>query len=157
MSTLQEAVAEFLSSDRIAVVGVSRDSRGTANAIYRKFRGNGVRVVPVNRRAEMAEGDTCYPDLGSIPGGVRAVFIVAPPDTALDVVRQCRELGIRRVWIHGSFGFGSVSKEAVAFCRQNDIRVIAGACPMMFLEPVDFAHRGMRAVLGWFGRLPDGR
>jgi predicted CoA-binding protein len=156
MSTLEKAAAEFLSSDGIAVVGVSRDARSAANAIYRKLRSGGKRVIPVNRRAGEAEGDACYPDLRSIPGGVRAVCIVAPPEASLDIVNQCRELGISHVWIHGSFGFGSVSAEAVAFCRNNGIRVIAGACPMMFLRPVDFGHRCMRTVLGWLGRLPGG-
>jgi hypothetical protein len=36
----------------------------------------------------------------------------------------------------------------------NAITVIPGACPMMYLAPVDVAHRCVRTVLGWFGRLP---
>jgi uncharacterized protein len=156
MSQLEQAASEFLSSDGIAVVGVSRDARNAANAIYRKIRDSGARVVPVNARAATVEGAPCYPDLRSVPGGIRAVLIVTPRSAALEVVRQCAELGIDRVWIHGSFGSSSVSAEAVAFCRQNRIRVIAGACPMMFLAPVDGMHRCMRTVLGWFGRLPRG-
>jgi hypothetical protein len=124
MNTLPEAAAEFLSSDGIAIVGVSRDERNAANAIYRKLRSSGARVVPVNGRAEEVEGDPCYPDLRSIPSEVRAVLLVVPKGAALDLVCQCQELGIHRVWIHGTFGFGSVSAEAVAFCRQHGLRVI---------------------------------
>ena len=156
MGSLQEAATEFLGSDGIAVVGVSRDARNAANAIYRKLRGGGARVIPVNGRAREVEGDACYPDLKSIPGGVQAVLIVAPPQATVDVVHQCADLGVRRVWIHGSFGCGSVSAEAVAYCRQKDIRVIAGACPMMFHAPVDGWHRCLRTVCRWFGRLPRG-
>lgn len=156
MGTLKEAATEFLASDGIAIVGVSRDSRNAANGIYRKLRDTGVQVVPVNQRAEEVEGDRCYHDLRSIPGGVRAVLIVVPRDAALGIVRQCQELGIQRVWIHGSFGTGSVSGEAVAFCRQHGIRVIAGACPLMFGRQADPMHRCVRTVLGWFGRLPQG-
>ena len=156
MSTLQEAATEFLASDGIAIVGVSRDTRNAANAIYRKLRDGGARVVPVNGRAQEVEGATCYPDLKSIPGGVQAVLVVVPPKAAVEVVRQCADLGIRRVWIHGTFGCGSVSKDAVAYCREKKIRVIAGACPMMFQAPVDGWHRCMRTVCGWIGRLPRG-
>jgi uncharacterized protein len=156
MSTLQEAATEFLASDGIAIVGVSRDTRNAANAIYRKLKSGGARVVPVNGRSQEVEGDPCYPDLKSIPGGVQAVLVVAPPRAAVDVVQQCADLGIRRVWLHGTFGCGSVSAEAVALCRQKEIRVIAGACPMMFHAPVDGWHRCMRTVCGWFGRLPRG-
>ncbi len=156
MGTLREAAAEFLASDKIAIVGVSRDSRNAANGIYRKLRSTGARVVPVNRRADEVEGDPCYRDLRSIPGGVQATLIVAPQAEALDVVHQCQELGIRRVWIHGTLGGRSVSAEAVAFCRQHGIRVIAGACPMMFCQGADPMHRCLRTVLGWFGRLPSG-
>jgi uncharacterized protein len=156
LSGLQQAVDEFLASDGIAVVGVSRDTRQAANAIYRKLRDNGARVIAVNPRAAALEGDPCYPDLKSIPGEVQAALIVAPPAAARDLVRQCHARGIGRVWIHATFGLGSVSAEAVAFCRENDIRVIAGACPMMFLAPVDGFHRCLRTLSGWFGRLPKG-
>ena len=78
MSTLAEAVRDFLASERIAVVGVSRDSRQPANAIYRKLRASGRRVAATNPRTETVEGDPCYPDLRTIPGGVDAVVVAAP-------------------------------------------------------------------------------
>ena len=154
MTNLQEEAREFLSCERIAVVGVSRDPRQTANAIYKKLRHTVPHVFAVNPRSDSAEGDPCYPDLRSIPGGVQAAVLVVPPSSVLEIVRQCHELRIDRVWMHRSIGSGSVSTDAVDFCRMNSIRVIAGACPMMYCQPVDFAHRCMRTVLGWFGGLP---
>jgi hypothetical protein len=154
MPTLDDAVREFLSSSRIAVAGVSRDPNFAANLIYRKLRSTGHPVVATNPRTERAEGDPCYPDLRSIPGGVEAVVIATPPQAALQVVQECRDLGIRRVWLHRSLGRGSVTDEAVRFGRENGMMIIAGACPMMFCQPVDFGHGCMRAVLGWLGRLP---
>ena len=49
----------------------------------------------------------------------------------------------------------SVSAEAVEYCRQRDIDLIAGACPMMFGDGVDFGHRCMRWFMGVSGRLPS--
>lgn len=53
-----------------------------------------------------------------------------------------------------SFGTGSVSAEAVALAEREGLAAIAGACPMMFLQPVDLGHRCMRWMLGATGKLP---
>jgi hypothetical protein len=57
--------------------------------------------------------------------------------------------------MHQSLASGSsVSPAAVEFCRQHDISVIAGACPMMYGPGVDFGHRCMRAIMKLTGGLP---
>jgi hypothetical protein len=62
---------------------------------------------------------------------------------------------VRRVWMHQSLGKGSsASPEAVEYCRQHDISVIAGACPMMFGPGADFGHTCMRWILKLTGKLP---
>jgi uncharacterized protein len=154
MPSLREAAERFLSLKRIAVVGISRNSQQPANAIYRKLRDSGHEVFPVNPNAKQLEGNLCYPDLASIPGGVEGVVVVTSPQVSADIVRQCIALGIRDVWMHRSLGAGSVSNDAVRLCRENGIAVIDGACPLMYCEPVDVAHKCFRWVLGAFGRLP---
>jgi predicted CoA-binding protein len=155
MSTVPKQVSEFLSKKRIAVAGVSRDSQQPANAIYRKLRGAGHQVYAINPNAAQVEGDACYPDLHSIPGSVEAVMIVTHPDIAAKVVRECADLGIRHVWLHRSFGQGSVSEEAAAECERQNINCLVGGCPMMYCEPVDFGHRCMRWILKLQRRLPE--
>ena len=155
MPALNEAVDEFLAQKRIAVAGVSRtDSGHGANVVYKGLRNAGYEVFAVNPSAEEVEGDPCFRDLKSIPGGVDAVVVgTAPPESA-GVVRDCAEQNIQHVWLHRSFGGGSVSDEAADLARQNGITVIAGACPMMFLSGADIGHRCMRWVLGVTGGLP---
>ncbi len=154
MPTLKEAVDDFLARKRIAVVGVSRSPDQAANLVYRGLRKANYEVFAVNPNADEVESDTCYHDLKSIPGGVEAVVIATAPQATETVVRDCAEQGIPRVWMHRSFGMGSVSEEAADFCRENGIAVIAGGCPMMFLPQTDFGHRCMRWVLNLTGRLP---
>ena len=154
MPALPQPVSEFLSQKTIAVAGVSRDPREAANAVYRKLRGLGYRVFAVNPNATRVEGDPCYPDLGSIPEALEAVIIATHPDVAVQVVRQCAELAIRQVWLHRSFGQGSVAEEAVRECESQGIRCLVGGCPMMYCEPVDFGHRCMRWILKLQNRLP---
>lgn len=155
MATLKEAAADFLAQRRIAVAGVSRTDAGHgANVVYNGLKKAGYEVFAVNPNADEVEGDTCYRDLKSIPGGVDAVVVGTAPDASASVVRECAELGIERVWLHRSFGGGSVSDEAEALGREHNLKVIAGACPMMFLPHADIGHRCMRWVLGLTGGLP---
>jgi hypothetical protein len=67
MAQVPASIAEFLRGHRIAVAGVSRNPRETANLIFLKFKDAGYEVVPVNPKTNTAEGVTCYPDLASIP------------------------------------------------------------------------------------------
>ena len=154
MKTMQQAVDEFLALKRIAVAGVSRTGESAGNPVYLKLRGAGYEVFATNPRAEEIEGDTCYPDLKSIPGGVEGVVAATHPKATLQVVQECSELGISYVWMHRSFGDGSVSQEAVNFCQENGIQVIPGGCPMMYCDPVDFGHKCIRWILGFSGGLP---
>jgi hypothetical protein len=156
-TTLETKVDDFLAQKRIAVAGVSRDKshHPVGNLIYDRLKKTGHDVFPVNPNMQTFEGDRCYPDLGSIPGGVDGVVIITRPEATARIVRDCGEAGVPRVWMHQSMAQGSsVSPEAVEYCRQHDISVIAGACPMMFGPGVDFGHRCMRWVMGLTGRLP---
>jgi predicted CoA-binding protein len=154
MRRVPDAVAEFLSGKRFAVAGVSRDPAQPANAVYRKLRDAGYEVFSVNPNAPETEGAKTYPDLASVPGSIDGVVVATHPDVSLAVVRQCAELGVRRVWFHRSFGAGSVSEEAVQECKTRGVECIVGGCPLMYCAPVDLGHRCMRWWLRWQGRVP---
>jgi uncharacterized protein len=155
---LETKVDDFLAQKRIAVAGVSRDNshHPTGNLIYRRLKKTGHEVFAVNPHMQTFEGDRCYPDLRSIPGGVDGVVIVTRPEIAERIVQDCGDAGVRRVWMHQSIGKqgSSVSPAAVAYCREHDISVIAGACPMMFGPGPDFGHTCMRWFLKVTGGLP---
>jgi predicted CoA-binding protein len=148
-------IADFLAQKRIAVAGVSRNPQTeAANFIYRKLRAAGYEVFPVNPHATMVEGDHCYPNLKTIPQPVDAVMIATRPEAAEQLVHECAEIGVTRVWMHRSFGTGSVSDAATKFCQDHHITVIPGGCPMMFCQPVDFGHKCMHWILRLTGGLP---
>lgn len=152
---INEAAAEFLANKRIAVTGVSRNPAGHgSNVVYQRLRERGYEVFAVNPNADQVEGDQCYRDLRSIPGGVGGVVIGTKPETAEATMRECAELGIKHVWMHRSMGGGSVSTAATAYGRANGISVIPGGCPLMF-EPVsDGGHKAMRFVFTLTGAVP---
>lgn len=154
MTKLPEPVADFLGGGRLAVAGVSRDRGQAANAVYRKLRDSGYNVVAVNPNAHEVEGATCYPDLQSIPPPIHGLVIATHPAVSVELVRQCGDCGVGRVWFHRSFGQGSVSEKAVRQCETLGIACIVGGCPLMYCEPVDLGHRCMRWWLRRRGRVP---
>jgi uncharacterized protein len=152
---IKDAAAEFLDCKRIAVTGVSRTPRDHgSNIVYKRLRERGYQVFAVNPNADEVEGDACYHDLKSIPGGVDAVVIGTRPETADDTMRECAELGIAHVWMHRAFGSGSVSEAAADYGRQHGIQVIAGGCPLMFAPTSDPGHRAMRFICALTGKVP---
>lgn len=154
MAKVPDAVAEFLRGKRIAVAGVSRQKGQAANAVFRKLRDCGYEALPVNPNAAEVEGVRCHANLDAIPGPVDGVVIATHPDAAIDLVRECAEVGIPRVWFHRSFGAGSVSDAAVREAEARGVTCIVGGCPLMYCEPVDVGHRCMRWWLGRRGRVP---
>ena len=155
MLTLKEAAAEFLAKKRVAVTGVSRKPENHGgNLVYQRLRQRGYEVFPVNPNADQVEGDRCFHDLRSIPGGVDAVVIATRPETAETTMRECADLGIKHVWMHRSFGSGSVSAAAANWGREHGIRVIAGGCPLMFEPTADPGHKFMRFLSTLGGKVP---
>ena len=160
MSKIDELVADFLSQKNIAVAGIKRNNHGVGNAIFKKLKESDHRVYPIHPDLDTYEGEKCYPDVKSIPDKVDGVVIATSPSVTEKIVNDCITAGIDRVWIHNMFGTKGANKpstsltdKAVEMCRENNITVIPGGCPMMFCEPVDFGHkciRGITRVIGGF-------
>lgn len=158
MAKIDNLVQDFLAQKKIAVVGVSDQRETGCNQAYRKFKESGYAVSAVNPRITTFEGDPCYPDLKSIPEKPDGVFILTNPRITEQIVQQCVDLGVSRVWMHCLMGtkpglaanMTSVSPTAVQMCRDNGITVIPGSCPNQFLKP-DFGHAMMRVIFRTFG------
>jgi predicted CoA-binding protein len=123
-----------------------------SNTVYKRLRDRGYEVFAVNPNAQRVEGDPCYKDLTSIPGGVDAVVIATRPEIAEDTMRECAELGIKHVWMHWGAGGTSVSSAATDYGRKQGITVIDGGCPLMFGPTADFGHKVMRRMFA--GHVP---
>jgi predicted CoA-binding protein len=155
MAKIKDAAAEFLANKRVAVTGVSRhpENHGS-NVVYKRLRERGYEVFAVNPNTDEVEGDRCYRDLRSIPGGVDAVVIATKPEIAEETMRECAELGIKHVWMHRGPGPGSVSETAASYGRQRGIAVIDGGCPCMFDPTADRGHKAMRVLFTMTGNVP---
>jgi uncharacterized protein len=149
------AATRFLENRRIAVTGVSRTPSGHgSNVVFARLKERGYEAFAVNPHADEIEGGPCYPDLASIPGGVTAVVIGTRPEHADTTMREAVDLGITQVWMHRSFGTGSVSATATDYGRAHGVTVIDGGCPLMYGPTSDGGHRFMCRLMTLTGKVP---
>lgn len=146
----KKVVEEFLAQKKIAVVGVSRKKTKFGNAIYKELKQKGYNVLPINPHINTFEGDTCYPNILSLPQKVDAVVINVPPAQTEKVVREVKQAGINKVWLQQ----GSQSEAAIKYCEENGIDCVSNECILMFTHSPAFIHRAHRWVWGVLGKLP---
>ena len=154
MPTTMLEIREFLSLKRIALVGMSRDPTEFSHYLFRDMRKKGYDIVPVNPAATELGGTKCFGRVQDIDPPVEGVLILTTPAHTMQVVRDCHDAGIRFIWMHRSGGQGSVSPDAVDFCRQQRIHLVEGYCPFMFLPNTSFFHRAHGFILKIAGAYP---
>jgi predicted CoA-binding protein len=146
------SIEQFLTCRRLALVGLSRTANDFSRMVFREFRQRGYDVVPVNPLAPELDGVRCFARVSEIQPPVEAALLMTPPKGTEEAVRDCEAAGVRRVWMHRSAGTGSVSPDAVDYCRRQGIDVVAGECPLMFLAGTSWFHRAHRFFRGLRGR-----
>jgi hypothetical protein len=77
-------------TETIAVVGCSANPDRTSHRIARYLQDAGFQVIPVNPTYDEVLGETCYPDLPSVPEGhtIDIVNIFRAPEHTADMVRD---------------------------------------------------------------------
>ena len=124
---MQELIKEFMAQNKFAVVGATNNPQKYGNQILKNLKNRGYEVYPVTPRFKELEGIRCYASLADIPVRVDVVDFVVPPEVPKAILKECKELGLSRVWLQP----GSESEAAIAFCQDNNLNVVHGACVML--------------------------
>ncbi len=124
---MDNLVKDFLSQKSFAIAGSFRNELKYAYRIFKTLKAKGYQVYPVNPGMSVVEGVKCYPSIKDIPASIDVMSIVTAPGVTANIVRDCKELNINRVWMQP----GAESKEVIEFCKNNDIKAIHGLCVML--------------------------
>ena len=118
-------------AETIAVVGCSTTPTRTSHKIARYLQERGYRMVPVNPNYDAVLGETCYPDLPSVPADVEIdiVDIFRAPKHTADMVRSAiervKQTGQRPViWTQ----LGVSSSEAEELAAEADLPYVRNRC-----------------------------
>jgi predicted CoA-binding protein len=121
-------ITDFLNTQNVfAVVGVSKNPAKYGHQVYIDLKEAGYVAYAVNPTIDEVLGDRCYHSLSELPEKPDVVDTVVPPAVTEQIVVECKELGIARVWMQP----GSESEKALNFCLENDIKVVHDVCVMV--------------------------
>jgi len=124
---MQDLIKEFVAQKRFAIVGATSNTRKYGHQIFRNMKSRGYEVYPVNPKLKELEGVKCYASLDNIPVKVDVVDFVVPPEVTEVILKDCKRLGLNRIWLQP----GSESEAAIAYCHQNNMKVVHDVCVML--------------------------
>jgi uncharacterized protein len=119
----------------VAVIGASNNRSKFGNKALRAFRHQGYRVVPINPRESLVEGERAYASVLDYPEGIDEATVYVPPEIALEVLDELAKKGIREVWLNP----GAHTPDVVA--RARTLRLHAKvACSILGIgeSPADY-------------------
>ena len=117
--------AEILNSSKtIAVVGLSPKPDRPSYRVASYLKEQGYRIIPANTYASEILGETCYPDLRSIPEQVDVVDIFRRSEGVPAIVEEAIEKEAKAVWMQE----GVINEEAAARAREAGLLVVMDRC-----------------------------
>ena len=100
MKINNNSIKEFLNKKNIfAVVGVSENPKKYGYKVYQNLKKAGYKVYLINPNTDKISGDKCYSKLSGLPIIPNVVNIVVPPKITEEIVKECKKLGINKIWI----------------------------------------------------------
>jgi predicted CoA-binding protein len=148
MSTLKQ-INEFLESQPIALVGVSRNPKKFGYTAFKELKEKGMKIVPVNPEASEIMGEKSFPNVLMLPQDVKGIIVLTKKDQTASVIREAKEKGIKQIWIQQM----AESKEALEELRGTEINFITGECILMHYKPHSI-HKFHGKLKKFFGRYP---
>ena len=124
----------------IAVVGLSAHWHRPSYFAAKYMRDHGYTIIPVNPAYEQVLGQTCYPDLASIPGPVDMVDCFRKPADIEPIARAAVAKGARVLWMQ----LGIRNDEAARIAGEAGLDVVMDRC--MKIE-----HARIFGGLNWAG------
>lgn len=120
-STEQQILA---SSRVVAMVGLSANPERPSNGVARYLMGKGYQVIPVNPNEKEILGETCYPDLASIPEPVDVVDVFRKSEDVPPIAAEAVRIGAKALWMQE----GVKNRQAAALARQAGLKVVMDKC-----------------------------
>ena len=124
MADIAELRRILTENTSIAVVGLSANESRPSFFAAKYLLDHGYKIFPVNPRYEQVLGQTCYPDLESIPEPVDVVDVFQHADRVLPIAESAIDIGAKVLWMQ----LGVINEQAAELARQAGMDVIMNRC-----------------------------
>jgi acyl-CoA synthetase (NDP forming) len=139
MDHTQELTAQIdalFNSKSVAIVGLPRGMKaGKLFLISLQDQGYPGMIYPVHPEAREIDGLKAYPNVSAIPGPVDLAIILVPHHSALPVVQECAEKGVKGAVLFtagyketGTDEGKALEKELVGIARSSGMRLLGPNC-----------------------------
>ena len=108
---------------RLAVVGIPRDPKEFGQRLYADLRQWGYDAVPVSPHLTSVGDAPVYSRVQDIQPGVDAALLLTSPALNEQIVADCAEAGVKRVWFYGVSDRSRENEAAIRrllVCRESD-------------------------------------
>ena len=127
------------SSRTIALVGLSPKPDRPSHRVASYLKEQGYNIIPVNPAEKEILGETCYPDLASVPMSIDVVDIFRRSEEVPSIMAEAIRIGARAVWMQE----GVINEEAANRAREASLMVVMDKC--MLKEHLNLRTRGDEA------------
>lgn len=117
-------VKRMMAATRMAVVGASDNPTLPSRAVVRFLLQRGKQVLPVNPNYKTVLGQSCYPDLKSLPEPPQVVVVFRKAEACPEVAREAVAVGARGLWLQ----MGITSPKARQIASDHGLDYVEDRC-----------------------------
>ena len=119
-----DQIREILSLNKVAVIGMSKNSSKAAHYVPKYLSDNGYDVIPVNPSSDEILGKKCYDSVMEIDEPIDIVDIFRPSDQVLPFVKDAIKKKPKVIWLQE----GIHNSEAEELAKSHGIKIIFNRC-----------------------------
>ena len=149
---MKDIILKFQEDKKVAIVGASNNKDNFGRSLMEELSKKDYQVFPVNPKCAEVEGVACVSTVKELPKEVFNLILAVPPSLTDEIIDQCIGTPIQRVWMIRGVGKGAYTESAHEKCKENNIDVVYGFCPLMFLG--DGMHKFHFWLRKTFGKIP---
>ena len=119
-----DQIREILSLNKVAVIGMSKNSSKAAHYVPKYLSDNGFNVIPVNPSSDEILGEKCYDSVLDIDEQIDIVDVFRPSDQVLPFVKDAIKKKPKVIWLQE----GIHNSEAEELAKIHGIKVVFNRC-----------------------------
>ena len=118
---------DFFDGNEVLFVGYSSRNRVFSRQVYQAFMRNGIKVYPLNNKANGSYDVKVYKSMSELPKTPRSAYVLLNKNNSISVVRHLAENGIKKVLFQNK---KIADSDTLNECEKLGIEAAVG-CPMM--------------------------
>ena len=119
-----DQIREILSMQKVAVIGMSKNSSKAAHYVPKYLSDNGYDIKPVNPTTDKILGKKCYTSVSEIEEDIEIIDIFRPSEQVLSVIHDAIKKKPKVIWLQE----GIHNSEAEELARKEGIDVVFNRC-----------------------------